>query len=413
MESLIDEEALETVRTKQSRLLDFLLHKRCTRDALAELSVLVDTPFAVINFHGRVIFNNTGLRASALIEHWPWETRPIWLRIEGVPFLRKTLARGDTRVGNILFKDTRHTISAAEAELLAHVAGIVAMAIAVSPEPSTPDTDADSFARTLERYCTRELSLESVLEHAAHLGIAMPASPFCCALATHRGTRDAALSEIDLEPLVQHVAAFLHIDADSIVRFRIGPATLVIVPQPTGISAGTMRCALTNALDRCTGIPDRDNWRIAVSSRKSELRDLPDACDEAFDVARAAKGLGYKGAVFMFGEFEFVLLFEGATREHMARYTRSVLKSLPASSQPRDRKLMESLEAYIEHEGRVLEAASAIGVHKNTLAYRLDKLAETLGIDFSKTTDLLRVKLAFILLKILYRTELTQEPRAK
>jgi sugar diacid utilization regulator len=63
-------------------------------------------------------------------------------------------------------------------------------------------------------------------------------------------------------------------------------------------------------------------------------------------------------------------------------------------------QLLETLEAYLE-KGSVKEAASALGLHRHTVLYRLDKLQELLGGDLDVPATRLRLQLALDLQKIL------------
>ncbi len=63
-------------------------------------------------------------------------------------------------------------------------------------------------------------------------------------------------------------------------------------------------------------------------------------------------------------------------------------------------QLMETLEAYLAR-GSVKDAASALGLHRHTVLYRLDKLKELLGGDLDVPSTRLRLQLALDLQKLL------------
>ena len=44
-------------------------------------------------------------------------------------------------------------------------------------------------------------------------------------------------------------------------------------------------------------------------------------------------------------------------------------------------QLLETLRAYLEQHGRASAAAAQLGVHRNTLRYRLDRIESLLGVD--------------------------------
>src|SRR5689334_6295621 len=82
---------------------------------------------------------------------------------------------------------------------------------------------------------------------------------------------------------------------------------------------------------------------------------------------------------------------------------RFVAQSLGKLMDPKLRnrtQLTETLEAYLAR-GSVKDAASALGLHRHTVLYRLDKLKEVLGGDLDLQATRLRLQLALDLQKIL------------
>ena len=63
-------------------------------------------------------------------------------------------------------------------------------------------------------------------------------------------------------------------------------------------------------------------------------------------------------------------------------------------------QLLETLEAYLAR-GSVKEAAAALGLHRHTVLYRLEKLRELLGGDLDVPATRLRLQLALDLQKLL------------
>jgi hypothetical protein len=56
--------------------------------------------------------------------------------------------------------------------------------------------------------------------------------------------------------------------------------------------------------------------------------------------------------------------------------------------------LLPTVEAFVRHGGRLRETAAEIYVHRNTLAYRLDRAAEVLGVDLKDAGARLAIELA-------------------
>jgi PucR family transcriptional regulator, purine catabolism regulatory protein len=57
-------------------------------------------------------------------------------------------------------------------------------------------------------------------------------------------------------------------------------------------------------------------------------------------------------------------------------------------------RLMDTLESYFEHQGNLSQTAEALFIHRNTLSYRLDKIAEITELDLNNADIGLSVQLA-------------------
>jgi len=63
--------------------------------------------------------------------------------------------------------------------------------------------------------------------------------------------------------------------------------------------------------------------------------------------------------------------------------------------------LLPTVRSFVEHGGRLRETAAEIYVHRNTLAYRLDRAAEILGADLKEARARLAIELALRALLLL------------
>lgn len=54
---------------------------------------------------------------------------------------------------------------------------------------------------------------------------------------------------------------------------------------------------------------------------------------------------------------------------------------------------METLDRWFEHSGESQVCAEALGIHRNSLRYRLEKIAELTGCNPYRSDDLLRLYL--------------------
>jgi len=56
-------------------------------------------------------------------------------------------------------------------------------------------------------------------------------------------------------------------------------------------------------------------------------------------------------------------------------------------------QLLDTLRAWFDYSGESQACADALGIHRNSLRYRLEKVAEVSGCDPYRTDDLLRLYL--------------------
>lgn len=400
-ESKLLKDAFET----QTRLFHFSLQGSLRKEALPALSALIEVPFALFNLSGELLFNNTGIDDDALALGWPWNDRPRLVKVEGRRLVRHTLGLKGNRHGNVLFaheaqmSTVKHTLLSCAADLMARMLD------------ATPNFDRRiaevSLDMVLGEHLVGEASLETVIEQAVLERKELPTAGYCALLLCNPADRrDLSIRE-ECQRFIDGLSDFLHCTVDTILVASMERGQLLILPLATGTSMKTVKSAAIQSLTRLMRPGAEDTvWKVLLSRPKSELAALRDAYQETVDTQRITAGLGIKDLVAAFQDIEFATLFEGMQREQMLRYNREVFKSLHASTHARDRRLMITLEAFMEHETQIPDTARDLGVHKNTIAYRLDQAAEIMGIDLRKTSDLLRVKLAFILRRILQRTEI-------
>lgn len=128
------------------------------------------------------------------------------------------------------------------------------------------------------------------------------------------------------------------------------------------------------------------------------LRQAYTECSEVFGLAQR---LGMKDKVVQFGAIELAYLFKHVPAAEMSAYSSEVLAELLAKDPEYSQEMLRTLEAFLEHDGQVNEMAKHLFIHRNTAAYRLEKMSEVLGMDFKKINDLLRLKLAFMFRRML------------
>ncbi|MBS0342696.1 MAG: helix-turn-helix domain-containing protein [Proteobacteria bacterium] len=399
-------QSLRDALAKQGRLFQLVLQgPPPDAGAFASLSGLVEVPFAVVDFHGHVVFNNTHVESAAIEAQWPWRERPRWVRIGTVQFHRRTLMKDGQRLGNILFRQSGN-LPTEDYLLLGRVADIVAQALLRPWETSDAAIGSSGLDALVAKYLAGDISAATLCEHAAQKQVALPAGDYFCVLYPNSGSQKPVVLREALAAAVAGLEDFLRLHRGEVLQVSLERGQLLIVPVEPAHTLKVVKGALSATHQQLEEQFESPPWRAAVSRRKQGMAELADAVLETEDVARVCRGLGVVQPVSTFHDFEFAFLFEGMPRERMLRYCRIVLRSLHDGKSQRDQRLMASLESFIDHDAQMPEAAAAMGIHKNTMAYRLDQVSSVLGLDLRRTSDLLRIKLAFTLRRIIQRTEI-------
>jgi PucR family transcriptional regulator, purine catabolism regulatory protein len=95
------------------------------------------------------------------------------------------------------------------------------------------------------------------------------------------------------------------------------------------------------------------------------------------------------------GADRLLLLLHRDAPDELQSFVQATLGPLLEHDRRSSVKLAPTIEAYVRHGGRLRETASALYVHRNTLAYRLERASDLLGLDLRDPHRRLAVELAF------------------
>lgn len=130
---------------------------------------------------------------------------------------------------------------------------------------------------------------------------------------------------------------------------------------------------------------------------------VPGAHAEARRCLDALVALGRAGEGASGTELGFVGLLLGDSGG-AAAYVRGVLGSVIEYDERRGTELVRTLEEYFAHGGNLTRAKDELHVHVNTVAQRLDRVAQLLGPDWQRPERALEVQLALRLHRLLKAT---------
>lgn len=136
---------------------------------------------------------------------------------------------------------------------------------------------------------------------------------------------------------------------------------------------------------------DEQGWpvqRMATVEPSSDLASLRAACTAARDLLDYARHLRPTVKLLRLASHRVALLFWRNRHDWLAEGIAEPIKRLHDNT-----LLLDTLRAWFDYSGESQACADALGIHRNSLRYRLEKITELTGCDPYRTEDLLRLYL--------------------
>lgn len=187
------------------------------------------------------------------------------------------------------------------------------------------------------------------------------------------------------------------------VFWRQGARLVVFFPT-AGLRAGPpeLRQALQEVCQRVARENPLHTVSMGVSQVFPDLRDFPTAYRSAMQSLELGRALhpGQTSLVIHEEELGLLRLVSSAeTLKHMGELCRSTLAPLLALD--RDGSLFRTLRAYLECGQNLRRTAEILGLHYNTVRYRLKRIREALGPALDSPTNRLTLEVALHFLPLL------------
>jgi purine catabolism regulator len=193
----------------------------------------------------------------------------------------------------------------------------------------------------------------------------------------------------------------------SLVAIRAGLLCAVIDPGPAGARGaanGSGAAAGPQASSRPMELAAKIRVELAnrygtvpaAASRPTATHSLRMAFHEArcaLEAVRLRNGSGPEVASYAdLGAFQLLLSLQDD--EALGSYCRSVLGPIEQGEGEYGDELVRSLDVFIEHNGHWEKAANALFCHRHTLRYRIRRIEQLTGRDFSNARDRIEFWLA-------------------
>lgn len=130
--------------------------------------------------------------------------------------------------------------------------------------------------------------------------------------------------------------------------------------------------------------------RLVTVEQSADLSTLRHACAAARDLLDYARHVHPQQRLFRLAVHRLAVLFWRYRNDWLAQGIADPITRLQHSNSS---LLLETLRSWFDYSGESQACADALGIHRNSLRYRLEKVAELSGCDPYRTNDLLRLYL--------------------
>ncbi|WP_426454249.1 PucR family transcriptional regulator [Paenibacillus sp. S-38] len=402
---------LHNVLDKQKKLMQFALRPDHISSFFHTILGIVGYPLAVVGSRGHLVFNATPFSEMQLLGGWPWKDHCQWVHTEEGRYYRIPLTDREDCAGYAIFCPPDTPLMKAEEGLFLQAAEIISHHMGFIYKEFMDHSVQTDLGSLLARYLKGTGSIGALTDGAERLGIRLFSESYQCVLTTvPEGTPDS-VREKALRDVREEMQYHPEMREWNVVHFCIREGILSLFPAESFPGSGRLQALLAAALRSVLGgMAESCRPRIAVSSKKREPGALSDAYRECQDTLRLAARLGVTEDVVQYETVELACLFQHVPSGKMQHYCREVLGPLLAKDPDYSQEMLRTLETFVENDGQLSETAKQLYIHRNTAAYRLEKIGELLGVDFKNISDLLRLKLVFIFRQMLKTGLQTEGP---
>jgi purine catabolism regulator len=141
-----------------------------------------------------------------------------------------------------------------------------------------------------------------------------------------------------------------------------------------------------------------------ISRPMQGLQGLRDAYREAKDAVSIALELGDREKSTFYGDlklYQLLLALKDRSLPHLKRFHHEILGPLLEHDSRKQSDLIRTLEGFFNANGNLAKAAENLDVHRNTLVYRLERIAELTELDLDDADNRLILHLALKIERVL------------
>ena len=138
--------------------------------------------------------------------------------------------------------------------------------------------------------------------------------------------------------------------------------------------------------------------KICIGGTVKNITSLSVSYSQALTANRFSETLGGKNSVHSFKEYMLIKMLEDMPKYKLNEYLETLMDSA-AKEIFEDPEMINTAEEFLENSLNASETSRKLYLHRNTLAYRLDKIEKATGLNIRNFSD----AITFRLITVLYR----------
>lgn len=305
---------------------------------------------------------------------------------------------GDEDWGYLVLTEHRSRFGAQDAIVARRTATVIALALSGKKRAAEAESHAiEALARDLLHASDDEASLT---RRADYHGMALTEPHVVVLLSLREQTSHGSLSSGRVAKAFGRVAPDVRAFVAGVDR---GAAVILERAQdlPTSEAIQQTKRLVREVVEH---LASDGSVTAAISTTCRGAGDVPGAYEQARQISRGISTFGAEGQVHVLAADDLGagrLLLATADRREADRFVRDTLGALLDADDAGTHDLFVTLQAFFECSRSARRSAEHLGVHENTVRYRLARIEEIIGLDIAADGDVqLAVQLALLILRL-------------
>lgn len=171
---------------------------------------------------------------------------------------------------------------------------------------------------------------------------------------------------------------------------------LVVLGNYTSENFNAFTDSLKEQLGRC--LSSNEHYYIGIGKSTKSIRCLYKSYRQALAIQNLQRNQKISPSLISYSNMGIYKLLMGIEdREILMEYYEKTILPLEAYDQKNDSDLSAVLRCYLKNDGSVKDTAEEMYVHRNTINYKLGRIAEILDLSLSSLDTRLQLSLGFML----------------